>query len=250
MQIQIALCDDETACHETTAKLLAEYKQKVPSVSFALSCFTSGRELLDYRNKNGSFDLYLLDIIMPDLNGIRLGTALRKKDDDGLIVYLTSSPDFAVESYNTDALYYLLKPIDESQFFRCMDKAVNCLKRSLSETIPIKTPDSTRIVPIRDILYAERVNFRIRYYLTDNTVIDGVTFNGSFQTAVSALISCSDFLIVGASFVVNLFYVTEITRSDMLLTGNHLVPIPRRSYETVKSKWADYWLNRGEIHVF
>lgn len=249
MQIQIALCDDERVCHETTEQLLAEYKQKVPSISFALSCFTSGRELLDYKNTNGGFDIYLLDIIMPDQNGIRLGTALRDQGDDGLIVYLTSSPDYAVESYNTDALHYLLKPIDSDQFFRCLDKAVSRLKRSLSETIPIKTPDSTRIVPIRDILYAERVNFRIRYYLNDNTVIDGVTFNGSFQTAVSPLISCPDFLIVGASFAVNLYYVTEITRSDMLLSGNHLVPIPRRSYETVKSKWADYWLNRGEIHV-
>lgn len=250
MQIQVALCDDEKICHETTEKLLAKYKQRVPSVSFALSCFTCGQELIDYIDANGSFNIYLLDIIMPDLNGIRLGASLRKKGDDGLIVYLTSSPDFAVESYNTDALHYLLKPIDESQFYRCMDKAVSRLKHSFSETISIKTPDSTRIVPIRDILYAERVNFRIRYYLNDNTVIDGVTFNGSFQTAVSALISCADFLIVGASFVVNLFYVTEITRSDMLLTGNHLVPIPRRSYESVKSKWADYWLNRGEIHVF
>lgn len=249
MQIQIALCDDEAACHETTEKLLTQYRQRVPSVSFALSCFTSGRELLDYRNTNGGFDIYLLDIIMPDQNGIQLGTALREQGDDGLIIYLTSSPDFAVESYNTDALHYLLKPIDNNQFFRCMDKAVSRLNRSLSETIPIKTPDSTRIVPIRDILYAERMNFRIRYYLSDNTVIDGVTFNGSFQNAVAPLISCPDFLIVGASFAVNLFYVTEISKSDMLLTGHHLVPIPRRSYETVKSKWADYWLNRGEIHV-
>lgn len=249
MQIQIALCDDEKTCLETTEKLLAEYKQKVPSVSFALSRFTSGSELLDHIAVNGAFDIYLLDIIMPDFNGIRLGTALRDQGDDGLIVYLTSSPDFAVESYGTDALHYLLKPIDGSQFFQCMDKAVNRLKRSLSETLPIRTPDSTRIVAIRDILYAERVNYRIRYYLNDNTVIDGVSFNGSFQNAVSTLTSCPDFLIVGASFVVNLYYVAEITRTDMLLTGNHVVPIPRRSYETVKSKWADYWLNRGEIHV-
>lgn len=249
MQIKIALCDDEAVCHETTKKLLTEYRQKSPSLSFALSCFSSGRKLLHHIDANGAFDIYLLDIIMPDINGIRLGAALREQDDNGLIVYLTFSPDFAVESYSTDTLHYLLKPIDSSQFFRCMDKAVSRLNRSLSETIPIKTSDSIRIVPIRDILYAERVNYRIRYYLNDNTVIDGVTFNHSFQSVVSPLTSCPDFLIVGASFVVNLFYVTEITRSDMLLTGNHLVPIPRRSYETVKSKWVDYWLNRGEIHV-
>ena len=249
MQIKIALCDDETEFHETTEKLLTEYKQKNPSASFALSCFSSGRELLDYIDANQTFDIYILDIVMPGINGIQLGSALRERGDDGLIIYLTFSPDFAVESYSTDALHYLLKPIDNNQFFQCLDKAMDRLNRSLLETVPIKTPDSTRIVPIRDILYAERVNYRIRYYLNDNTVIDGVTFNGSFQNAVSPLISYPDFLSVGSSFAVNLYYVTEVTKSDILLTGNHHVPIPRRVHETVKSKWADYWLNKGEIHA-
>ena len=249
MQIKVALCDDETGCHKITEKLLKEYKQKNPSVSFALSCFSSGRELLDYIDANLTFDIYILDIVMPDINGIQLGAALRERGDDGLIIYLTFSPDFAVESYSTDALHYLLKPIDNNRFFQCLNKAVSRLNRSLSETVPIKTPDSTRIVPICNILYAERVNYRIRYYLNDNTIIDGVTFNGSFQNAVSPLMACPDFLSVGSSFAVNLYYVTEVTKSDMLLTGNHHVPIPRRVRETVKSKWADYWLNKGEIHA-
>ena len=249
MQIRIAICDDEALCHETSKKLLTEYRQTVSSLSFALSCFSSGRELLDYIDQNGTFDLYMLDIIMPDMNGIQLGTLLREQNDDGMIIYLTSSPDFAVESYNTDALHYLLKPIDRKQFFLCMDKALNHLKRSLAETISIKTPGSTRIVPLQSILYAERANRRIRYYLNDGTVIDSVTFSGTFQSAIAPLTAFQDFLAVGSSFVVNLYHVTEITKSDMVLDEGQLVPSPRRTYETVKSKWADYWLNKGEIHV-
>jgi len=249
LQIRVALCDDETACHDTMKKLLAEYAQKTAFISYAVSCFSSGRELLDYINMNESFDIYLLDIIMPDINGIQLGVTLREQNDDGLIVYLTSSPDFAVESYNTDALHYLLKPIDSSQFFRCMDKALDRMDRSLTENVSIKTPNSARIVPASNILYAERVNRHIRYYLNDNTVLDSVTFNGTFHAAVSTLVSCHGFLIVGSSFVVNLYYITEITKTTMVFNGNHLVPIPRRSYETVKSKWADYWLIKGDTHV-
>lgn len=249
MQIQVALCDDETASHEITKKLLAEYRQKVSPVSFVLSCFSSGRELLDYIDTSESFHIYILDIIMPDINGIQLGTALREQGDDGLIIYLTSSPDFALESYNTDALHYLLKPIDSEPFFRCMDKALNRLNRSLTETISIKTPGSTRIIPVHNILYAERVNRFIRYNLNDGTVIDSVTFNGTFQSAVSPLLSRHGFLIVGSSFVVNLYHVTEVTKSDMLLDEKHLVPIPRRTYKEVKSAWGDYWLKKGDTHV-
>lgn len=250
MQINVALCDDETACHDTIKKLLADYRQKTFSVSFMLSCFSSGEDLWDYIDENTAFDIYILDIIMPGINGIQLGTALREHGDDGLIIYLTSSPDFALESYNTDALHYLLKPISNNQFCLCMDKAISRLNHlSQEETISIKTPGSTRITAIHNILYAERVNRHIRYYLNDNTVIDSITFNDTFQNAVSLLAARPGFLIVGSSFVVNLYYVTEVTKSDMLLTGNHLVPIPRRSYETVKTAWADYWLKKGDTHA-
>lgn len=250
MEIQVALCDDEMVCHDTIKKFLADYRQKTSSVSFTLSCFSSGKDLLDYIDKNATFDIYILDIIMPGMNGIQLGTALREHGDDGLIIYLTSSPDFAVESYNTDALHYLLKPISNHQFYLCMDKAISRLNhRSQEETISIKTPGSTRITAIHNILYAERVDRHIRYYLNDNTIIDSITFNDTFQNAVSLLAARPDFLIVGSSFVVNLYYVTEVTKSDMLLTGNRLVPVPRRSYETVKTAWADYWLKKGDTHA-
>lgn len=63
-----------------------------------------------------TFHIYILDIIMPDINGVQVGAALREQGDDGLIIYLTSSPDFALESCNTDALHYLLKPIDSDSF--------------------------------------------------------------------------------------------------------------------------------------
>lgn len=250
LQIHIALCDDETTYYDTVKKLLEDYRQKTSSVSFMLSCFSSGKDLLDYVSENAAFDIYILDIIMPDINGIQLGSALRERNDSGLIIYLTSSPDFAVESYNTDALHYLLKPISSNQFYSCMDKAISRLNRRLrEETITIKTPGSTRITAIRNILYAERVDRHIRYYLNDDTVIDSITFNDTFQNAVSLLAARPGFLIVGSSFVVNLYYVTEVTKSDMLLTGNHLVPVPRRSYETVKTAWADYWLRKGDTHA-
>lgn len=250
MQIRIALCDDDMAYHKITKTLLADYKKKTAMSSlFVLSCFPSGKELLNHIDEYGTFDLYILDVIMPDMNGIQLGSALRKRNDEGIIIYLTSSPDFALESYSTDALYYLLKPIDFIQFSLCMDRAVKRMEHSQTETISIKTPGSSCIVPIHSILYAERVNRRIRYYLSDGTAIDSVTFSGTFQNAAAPLIACHGFLVVGSSFVVNLSHVTEVTKSDMVLTEKHFVPVPRRAYEAVKSAWTDYWLDKGDTHV-
>lgn len=247
--MRIALCDDEKACHETIVKLIGQYKQANPGCSFLLSSFYSGKELLNHVDEYGGFDLYILDCIMPEIDGIELGTALRRRDDQGMFFYLTTSPDFALDSYRVDAFDYLLKPIDEVLFFQSLDKAFSFFSRAMQKMVPVKTADSIRILPIADILYAERTGKQIYYYLTDDTILTGITFNGSFKDAANDLLSHNGMLLVGSSFVVNLSHVTQVTKTDMILTGNLHVPIPRRKYDAVKKEWAAFWLNGGRYHA-
>ena len=120
----------------------------------------------------------------------------------------------------------------------------------MRETVSVKTADSVRILPVADIRCAERTGKRVYYYMTDGSIIPGITFNGSFIDAVSGLLSHNGMLPVGSSFVVNLAYVTEITKTDMILTGNLRIPIPRRIYDAVKKEWAAFWLNGGKYCAF
>lgn len=249
VQMRIALCDDEISFHETAAALLKQYRQTRPSDTFTLTLFSSGQELLDYTLEHGAFDIYLLDVLMPGQNGIETGAALRGRNDRGIIIYLTFSPDFAVESYSTEALHYLLKPVEQEQFFAVMDKAMAYFSKIQTENISVKTTNALRILPVSDILYAERVERCVCYYLIDNTAVTGITFNGTFQNAVAPLLCFDSMLPVGASFIVNLSHVSEITKSALIMRGGRLVPVPRRIYEEVKAKWMDYWFRQGECHV-
>ena len=248
--MQIALCDDEEIYHEKIQNLIGQYKQLHSDRTLSLSSFSSGKELLNHVDEYGGFNLYILDCIMPGMNGIELGAALRKRGDSGFLLYLTTSPDFALDSYRVDAFDYLLKPVDRDLFFRSLDKAYRSFSQLMQEAVAVKTADSIRMLPIADIRYAERVDKHIDYYLTDNTVIHSTSFNGSFQSAVEELVAHKGMLLVGSSFVVNLFHVTEVTKSDLILTGKLQVPVPRRMYEAVKKKWVDFWLNGGRYHAF
>ncbi len=248
--MQIALCDDEEIYHEKIQNLIRQYKLIHSDRTFSLSSFSSGRELLNHVDEYGGFDLYILDCIMPGMNGIELGAALRRRDDAGILLYLTTSPDFALDSYRVDAFDYLLKPVDRDLFFKSLDKAYHTFSQIKQEVVAVKTADSIRMLPIADIRYAERMEKHIDYYLTDNTVIHSTSFNGSFQSAVTELVAHKGMLLVGSSFVVNLFHVTEVTKSDLILTGKLHVPVPRRMYESVKKKWVDFWLNGGRYHAF
>lgn len=79
--LQIALCDDEITNHETVRELIRQYKQIHSDRTLSLSSFASGKELINHVDEHGCFDLYILDCIMPEMNGIELGAALRTRDD-------------------------------------------------------------------------------------------------------------------------------------------------------------------------
>lgn len=241
--MQIAICDDDKQELENILNLLREYDRQREDLVITVSAFSSPGDLLRSVEKHSGFDVYLLDIIMPEMDGIQLGSALRDRGDDGMIAFLTTSPDFAMDAYRVEAFHYLLKPIDMASLFRCLDKAADYLDRLKTKVISVKMSHSIRMVPVQDILYAERVKRLVSYYLSDGSVIKSATFNGSFQNAVAPLLEYREFFLVGPSFAVNLCHVTEITKHDLLISGGHRIAIPRRKYESIKMEWFDYWMN-------
>ncbi len=247
--MRIALCDDEKFYREKILTLIREYSRTRQDFSFTLSVFSSAKELLNFTYEHGGFDLYILDIIMPEISGIQLGSALRRHGDEGMILYLTTSPDFAVDSYTVEAFHYLLKPVDAASFFRCMDKAADRFVQLQKDVFAIKTSNSVRMIPVSNLCYAERIRRLICYHMSDGSVINSATFNGTFRNAVAPLLEHKDFLLVGSSFAVNLHYVLEITRHDLIILGERKIAIPRGMYQAYKTKWSNYWLNGGECHV-
>lgn len=239
---KIAICDDEPVSLEQAAVLGQDYLNNHPSFGGRLSLFESGEALLKAAEDGGGFDLYLLDVLMPELNGIEVGKRLRAKTEEGAIVYLTTSPDYAVESYLTRAFFYLLKPVSREQFFDVLDQAAAVWQKRKKDVTIIHTPNGLRALPRNDILYLERVARSIRYYAADGETLDSRTLRGAFGEAAAPLLEDPRFVLCGASFALNLSRVKAIERHEALLDNGVRVSLPRTAYERVKKAWLDYWL--------
>ena len=120
--LKIAVCDDnqEELSHITA---LLEAYQKERGTSLSYKPFLSSVELASTA-QSGGYSLYLLDAIMPALDGIGLAKEIRSFDKAASIIFLTSSPEFAVESYTVKAANYLIKPIDKAAFFVNVETSV------------------------------------------------------------------------------------------------------------------------------
>ena len=91
--LKIAACDDESAQLEQMERMLQDYFRARLALPGRISVFSDSRTLLSRVREQGGFDLYILDIIMPGLNGIQTGMELRKMGDGGEIIYLTTSSE-------------------------------------------------------------------------------------------------------------------------------------------------------------
>ena len=130
--LRIALCDDN-------ADELANFTQLVDlyRASRNLNCnfevFPNGVELVSALEKGKSFDIYCLDIIMPGFTGIEVAKEIRRFDKTAPIVFFTSSPEYALESYSVKAVNYILKPITKEKLFITFDELLEKIKAEKDE---------------------------------------------------------------------------------------------------------------------
>lgn len=240
--LKLALCDDETQQRDVLSGLLREYAAARPSLAVKLSVFSSGQELLAAVHAGGPFDLYLLDVLMPGLSGINLGVRLREMDAGCTIIYLSVSPEYAVDSYQARAFYYLMKPARAEQLYQVLDQAVAERKKRQDACIAVKTRDGLQLVRLDEVLYAELANRTVRYHLAGGGQVDSVTVRVPFQEAIAPLLADSRFFLCGVSFAANLFYVTAVERNHFLLDGGERVPLSRGLSVRAKERWREYWL--------
>ena len=242
MIIRIALCDDDDRQLAQIQTFLREYSARHPGADLTVTAFSSGAALLEHVRSRGVFDLYLLDIIMPGENGIELGLGIRESDRGGQIIYLTTSPEFALDSYQVSAADYLLKPFDINILSQTLEKAVNRFRQEHQAYITVKTREGLRRLPVRSIMFSELAGRCVQYSLSDGALVKSTSVRGSFQSAIKPLLEHRCFVLCATSFLVNLSFVEMIETSGLRLTDGRMIPLSRSLRTEVTGRWMDYCL--------
>ena len=221
--MKIAVCDDNELQLELTCDILRDIlaeELETPEIS----SFTGGRQLMETVRSSGGFDLYILDVYIPDMNGMEIATTLRMMKDDGYIIFLSSSLDYAVQSYDVEAFYYFLKPIDRDKFARVIRKAAEKIgQKGQNDTLYIPTQDGVHAVRVPDVAYVTVEDRRVKYALRDGRFILGRTVRGKFREEVAELKKYPVFLECGVSMLVNAAMIDVIDGESVLLSNGELL---------------------------
>lgn len=208
---RIAVCDDDTLQTDLMREYFEIYSGRFPEKA-EVSYFNSGAALLE-NSKEKSFDIYFLDLIMPEINGMEVATTLRGSGDKGKIIFLTASKDYVFDAFAVKASDYLLKPISPEKLFEKVNSLIEEINDEKPPTVTIKTIKGEQVVAIRDILYIENIDRSPFFHLSDGSVIMGLSKRDRFANVIAVYLE-SGFSLCNVSVAVNLANVTSMKKDS------------------------------------
>lgn len=167
--LHIALCDDELQCVKDTKQMIQLWSME-HHMEIDLHCFLNGDDLIT-KCRTQKFDIIFLDILMPVFNGIDIAKELRKLDHCVSIIFLTSSPEFAIDSYSVKATNYCLKPIAFNHVKKVLDDFLTSFHQE-DKSITIKANHGYQKVYLHNIEFIEAHNKTVFIYLYHGTPIE------------------------------------------------------------------------------
>lgn len=223
MSVKICICDDASEERASLNALVKKWAQR--SGTDVSICEFPTAEAFWFAYEDAAPDILLLDIEMPGMNGVELAKRLRAKNKLIQIVFITGYSEYIAEGYEVAALHYLLKPVSPEKFFSTLDRAMERQKTD-GKKLVIGTSAETAVLPIYEIRYVEVVkNYVTIYAKRDYTV----------KKTLKEIEAELDerFLRVGRSYLVNLRFISRVTRTEIFLRDGGTIPLPRGAYEMV-----------------
>lgn len=227
----IAVCDDQREDRENLTALLHAW-QKERKATCRCQAFCSAGELLDAAAKE-QFTLYLLDIMMPGTSGMTAAQEIRCFDSTANIIFLTSSPSFAYESYSVKALEYLLKPISSKLLFPILDRLYQ-QEQLPQDGLTVKSGATLIRIPFSQLSYVE-VNGKHLYFNMSNGQVR--TIAASMKDYETALLAQEEFIRIHRSYIVNMRQIAEFSLNGVHTFSGQNLPVSRLLYPQLQKSY-------------
>lgn len=222
MKYKIAICDDADMDRRYILDMVNRWATETGHVVHTDS-FSSAESFLFHYAEESDYDILLLDIEMGAMDGVTMAKLLRKSNDSVQIIFITGYSDYIAEGYEVAALHYLMKPVKQEKLFSVLDRACDKLiqnERQLNITL---AGEMVR-VPLHEIKYLDvQGNYVTIHAKGDYTV----------KRTLSEFKALLDerFVRVGRAMIVNLKFISRVTKVDVYLSDGTKLPLPRGAYE-------------------
>ena len=239
--IRIAVCDDERCFTEQIDHIIANHARDITPPPETVLYTSSGQLLYDVE-EGAHFDLLLLDIEMPEKDGMSLAASLRRHLPLSLIIFITSHTQYAVKAYELSVFRYIPKSEMETCLPLALKDASRILKQSSSDTYIIESARRIQKLSAEDIIYV--------YKQQKYSVIDAKGGEIPVRKPLAQVLEelntltaggTGSFLMVERGYIVNLFHVEKLEDEQIYLDNGSVLPVSRNRLKETREAITRYW---------
>lgn len=183
----------------------------------------------------------MMDIDMPDLNGMDAVRKLREADREVMVIFVTNLAQYAVKGYEVDAFDFIVKPAVYPEFAMKIDRAVRGLELRRGKNIWISTRGGKKAINTNKLIYVEIMRHAITYHTEYGDVTGSGTLGG-----VCEMLEGMPFAQCNRCYLVNLRYVTEVT-ADALVAGGVRLAVSKTRKKEFMRIFNDYLAGGGDV---
>lgn len=236
--LKIAICDDRKEDRDKMNQYVQQFCQE-RMLQAEIKVFDHPDDLILVCEKFRPH-IYILDIVMPMVNGIQAARELRWNQPDAQIIFDTSEESFALESFDVNPINYILKPVKREKLFETLNLAVKRISLEEENAVTIKVKGGYRTLHLDDIMYLDYRNHVVSYHLLSGETISTSTLRIGFAQYLVQNHSEEDFVLCHESVAVNIRSVDKLTKTDIMVRNHEVIPMAKSRYAQVSEKYMSY----------
>lgn len=193
------------------------FRKKNQEIS--LHMFSSGEELLSY---NGHINILFLDIQMKGMDGMETARKLRADQFQGFLVFITVLKEMVFQSFEVQAYDYLVKPVDEKQFEKTMERLYASMQNASEDSLLVQKGYEGRIVQKDEIVFCEIIDRKIYLNLASGEVVDYYERIENLETKLD-----NRFYRCHRSYLINLKHLKGYKNGTAYMDNGKEIPVSR-----------------------
>ncbi len=236
----VAIVDDEAVIRSKVKEYFAAYESERGN-HMMLTEFAAGEELLKvYQEKQHPFQIIIVDVELPGINGVETAMRIRRMDKEVCILFLTAYEAYAIDAFETDAIGYLMKPVNYVRLKALISKAiiqidyVTELHQAARRYLTVTCKYQPVHIEISKIIYVEKRHNLCILHCQEAEYACYETLRQLYQT-----LRAHGFCYSHQGYLVNFRRVQSVGKTELFMDNHAMVPLSRRYYKEMYQRMLE-----------
>lgn len=237
--MKIAICDDENIFRKQLMRSLTDYSLEY-GLTFLYYEYSDGISML---SDDISYDLIFMDYQMEKMNGINVVSELRKRNDNTVVIFISSYKEIVFESLKVRTYRFLVKPLDREKLYEALNSFLAMQKNERYILLKNDALDTMQRISEDSVLYAEADNIYCRIRTSESTY----TYKKSLSSFEKEL-SSDFFFRTHRSYIVNFKHIEHYTKNEIIFINNEKALLSKNKYHAFQNAYISF-LKRNDLGI-